>query len=151
MTNVQTEKQYFTTEEMAEDLITVLEDFTGYYCDLHSDTFNTDYYIIDGYEAEQALAQYGTFSAIEEIKEYEEFHFGKLLTEITAENTANRLYYVKAEEFMFDDLEFSAVLEEAAEDLETDEYDLWNSEATPEVNSYIIRKLLPFTEEGAEN
>lgn len=146
MTN--TEKQYFTTEEMAADLIAVLEDFTGYYCDLHNETFNTDYYIISSYEAEKALAQYGTFSAIEEIRIYEAEYLGEFNTEIQAEKIANMLYYIKAEEFMLNEFEFYAVLEEAVEDLEKDYLDLWNAEATTEVNQYIIRKLLPFTAEG---
>lgn len=144
-----TEKKYFTVEEMAADLISTLEGYTGYYSELHSETFNTDYYIIGTYEAEQALAQYGTFSAIEEIRDFEIANFGEFNTEIQAEKLANMLYYIKAEGFMINAFEFSCVLEEAAEDLELDG-DLWNTEATEQVNQYIINKLLPFAEGDAQ-
>ena len=146
MTN--TEKQYFTVAEIAADLISTLENgFSQDYSALFVETFDTDYYIIGTYEAEKALAQYGTFVAIEEVREYEYNNFGNFNIEIQAEKIANMLFYIKAETAIYNDFEFNCILDEAVEDLELEDDDLWNTAATPEVNSYIIRKLLPFTEE----
>ena len=55
-----------------------------YGCDLHNELFNTDYFIIGRYEAEQWLIKnVGIFSAIDTIKEYEEFNFGDVKTDLT--------------------------------------------------------------------
>ena len=43
MENTQT---YFTKNEALEDIKEILESYNGYYCDLHNEVFNTDYYII---------------------------------------------------------------------------------------------------------
>ena len=41
-----------------EEIIESLEDgYSGYYCDLHNEIFNTDYYIIGTYEAKKALEE----------------------------------------------------------------------------------------------
>lgn len=95
------EKQYFTVNEALEDILGVLEneDYDGQLCDLHHEVFNTDYYIIGTSEAKQALTQYGVFEALEEIQEYEDDHFGKVLTDLSSpERVANMLYYLKGHE-----------------------------------------------------
>lgn len=140
------QKQYFTEEEAVEAIITVLEDFSGYYADLHNETFNTDYYIIGTYEAEQALEQYGVFEALRKVTDYLRNEFGEiadsnLLTD--PEKLANLLFYIVGQDAMMN-AEFYAILEEAEKDLVKD--DLWNATATPEVNQYIINKLEAYME-----
>lgn len=97
MTN---EKTYFTVNEALEDILDILEKgYDGYLGDLHNEVFNTKYYITGIYEAKQALTQYGVFEAIEEIQEYEKFHFGEVFTEMgDPEKVANMLYYLKGYE-----------------------------------------------------
>ncbi len=70
--------------------------------DLHNSLFNEDYYIIGYYEAEQWLiANVGIFSAIEEIKEYEELNFGKVSTDLSSsESVVNMYVYIKGEELI---------------------------------------------------
>lgn len=134
-------KQYFTEEEAVESIIAVLEDYSGYYADLHNETFNTDYYIIGTFEAKQALEQYGVFDAIGKVADYLRDELGETADSnllANPENLANMLSYIVGQDAMMNS-EFYAILEEAEEDLEKD--DLWNSEATPEVNQYIINKL----------
>lgn len=141
------QKQYFTEEEEAvEAIIAVLEDYSGYYADLHNETFNTDYYIIGTAEAKQALEQYGVFEALCKVTDYLREELGEtadsnLLTD--PEQLANLLFYIVGQDAMMN-CEFYAILEEAEEDLEKD--DLWNSAATPEVNQYIINKLEAYKE-----
>ena len=72
MENTQT---YFSKKEALEDIKEILESYNGYYCDLHNEVFNTNYYIIGTYEAKKALEQYGVFNAIGKIKEYENDNF----------------------------------------------------------------------------
>ena len=50
------------------------------------------------------------------------------------------LYYIKGHEFLFDRLDFNDVLADVAEGLKLDK-DLWNEEATEEVNKAIIKCL----------
>lgn len=89
-----TEKIYFTQIEALETIKETLENgFDGYFEDLHNESFNTDYYIIGTYKAKQALNQYGTFEAMEEIKEYEENNFGEILTDLSdAEKVSNMFW-----------------------------------------------------------
>ena len=73
-----------------------------YGCDLHNELFNTDYFIIGRYEAEQWLIKnVGIFSAIDTIKEYEEFNFGNVQTDLTeSEKVVNMYVYIKGEEIL---------------------------------------------------
>ncbi len=59
-------------EEAIEAIIEALENgFDGYYCDLHNEVFNTDYYIIGTYKAKEALREYDVFEAIDLVQNYE--------------------------------------------------------------------------------
>lgn len=140
-------KQYFTEEEALQTVIDLLENgFDGYYCDLHNAAFNDDYYIVYTSEAVEALDQYGTFDAIQEIVDFEKLDFGEVITDLSNPcSVANMLWYLKGYEAL-GSAEFTCILEEAAEDLELD-YDLWNSEATEKVNAYIVNKLNQFIAE----
>ena len=73
-----------------------------YGCDLHHEIFNTDYFIIGYYQAEQWLIKHpGIFAAIEEIKEYEQDNFGEVTTDLSSsEKVVNMYAYIKGEEIL---------------------------------------------------
>lgn len=77
-------------------------DANCYGCDLHNEIYNADYFIIGRYDAEQWLiANYGIFAAIDRIKEYEEFNFGEINTDLgESEYVVNRLVYIIGEEVL---------------------------------------------------
>lgn len=114
--------------EAVEKLIEVLEaGYTGYYCDLHNEAFNTDYYIIGTYEAKQALVAFGVFEAIEKVMDYEKFNFGEVYTDISnPEKLVNMLFYIVGEEVISDLNELEAF------------NDNWNNSADEETNNIII-------------
>lgn len=94
-------EQKFTKLEALEDILETLKDYSGYIEDLHHEVFNTDYYIIGYYEAEEALknSDYGVFGAIDKIQDYEKSNFGEVNTDLSnAEAVANMLYYIIGEE-----------------------------------------------------
>lgn len=128
---------FLNEKELMKEIIETLENgFVGCYCDLHSEVFNygtnTD---------TEELEEYGIFNAIGEIQEYEEEHFGATLTDLgNASAVADTLYYIKGYEFLFDRLDFNDILADVAEELKLDK-DLWNEEATEEVNKTIIECL----------
>ena len=86
--------------EAIEKVIEVLENgFSGYYCDLHNECFNTDYYIIGTYQAKKVLEEFGTFNAIEKVQSYEKDAFGEVYTDLSnAEKLLNMLFYIIGEE-----------------------------------------------------
>lgn len=73
-------------------------------CDLHHELFNTDYFIIGYYQAEEWLkANPGIFAAIEEIREYEQSNFGEVNTDFSSsEKVVNMYAYIKGEEILND-------------------------------------------------
>lgn len=73
-----------------------------YGCDLHNELFNTDYFIIGYYQAEQWLiANVGIFAAIGEIVKYEKDNFGEVSTDIeSSEKVVNMYAYIKGEEIL---------------------------------------------------
>ena len=75
-----------------------------YACDLHNELFNTDYFIIGYYQAEQWLINHpGIFAAIEEIREYEQSNFGQVSTDFSSsEKVVNMYAYIKGEEILAD-------------------------------------------------
>ena len=75
---------------------------TCYGCDLHNEIFNSDYYIIGRYQAEQWLIKHiGVFNAIGEIKEYEESNFGEVNTDLSeSEKVVNMIVYIAGEEIL---------------------------------------------------
>ena len=128
MENTQT---YFTQKEALEDIKEVLESYNGYYCDLHNEVFNTNYYIVGTYEAEKALEQYGAFEAIRKIQEYEKDNFGEVLTDLSdPEKIANMFYYIIGNEAIQDLYEYSETF------LENE-----NSCATVENSDQIIKDI----------
>jgi len=125
-------KEKAMREEARADIIEALKNgFDGYYCDLHNEVFNTDYYIIGTYEAQQALEEFGVFKAIEKVKEYEEDRFGAVYTDFSnPEEFANMLYYIIGEE----------VLDEMMDGVKAF-HNNWDNIATDETNSEILEAL----------
>lgn len=119
--------KYFTASEALEQIVNTLEYFDSYYCDLHNEVFNTDYYFIYTDEAEKALENYGVFKAIHAIQDYEKFNFGEVYTDLSDPvKIANMLWYIVGDE----------VINEL---FNLDEFaDLWNEDATPENNKKLI-------------
>ena len=101
---------------------------TCYGCDLHSEIFNSDYYIIGRYEAEQWLVKHiGVFNAIGEIKEYEESNFGEVNTDLSeSEKVVNMIVYIAGEEILSNIESLS---------------DNWNNRLDEEVCKLIIEDL----------
>lgn len=94
-----------TTKTTTEILNYIIDDLNNGYtdtygCDLHTELFNTDYYIIGAYAAEQWLqANGGVFNAIETIKQYEQDQFGEVNTDFSdAEKVVNMYTYILGEE-----------------------------------------------------
>lgn len=86
--------------EAVETIIEALEDgYNGYYCDLHNEVFNTDYYIIGTYKAKEALREYDVFDAIELVQNYEKEQFGEVYTELSnPEKLINMVWYIIGDE-----------------------------------------------------
>lgn len=89
-----------------QDIIEHLEDYDGYYCDLHNEVFNTDYYIIGTHNAKEALREYDVFNAIELVQEYEKNQFGEIYTDLSdPEKLINMVYYIVGEEVINEAME----------------------------------------------
>ena len=86
--------------EAIDAIIECLKDgYCGYYCDLHNEVFNTDYYIIGTYEAKEALREYDVFEAIELVQNYEKEQFGEVYTDLSnPEKLINMVYYIIGDE-----------------------------------------------------
>ena len=85
-------KEYF--EDYLKDNSEYLEEIGE---DLHHECFNTDYYIIGTYKAEQWLSNQ-VFNVINIIKEYEEFNFGEVYTDLSdPEKVVNMYVYILGE------------------------------------------------------
>ena len=93
----------FSKQEMIEDILEYLENTGGVYgCDLHSEVFNTDYYIIGTAKAKEALESYGVFDALNKVQTYEAYNFGEVTTDLSnPEKLANMFYYIESEEYLY--------------------------------------------------
>ena len=70
-------------------------------CDLHNEIFNTDYFCVYTNECKKYLEEYGVFEAIEKVKEYEEFNFGEVTTDLSDPfRLLNMLVYILGEEYL---------------------------------------------------
>ena len=117
--------------EAIADIIETLESgYSGYYCDLHNEVFNTDYYIIGTWQAKEALNEYDVFDAIKTVREYEESNFGEVYTDVTnPEALVNMLYYIIGEEVIGEMCDIEAF------------DDNWNAYADEETNAAIVSEL----------
>ncbi len=119
-------------EEARETIIEALrEGYSGYYCDLHCELFNTSYYIIGTHEAKKALEEYDVWEAIEKVQTYERDNFGEVYTDLSnPEKLVNMLYYIIGEEVLFEMMEG---IEEWDEN--------WNNQADEETNAKILKAI----------
>ena len=115
-----------------EAIIEALRDgYEGYYCDLHNELFNMDYYIIGTHEAKEALTEYGVWDAIEKVQTYEKDNFGEVFTDLSdPEKLINMLYYIIGEEVLFEMMDGIEAWDEN-----------WNNKATDETNAEILKAL----------
>jgi GDP-D-mannose dehydratase len=119
-------------EEARGAIIEALESgYSGYYCDLHNEVFNTDYYIIGTYRAKEALNEYDVFEALNKVQTYEKDNFGEVYTDLSdPEKLINMLYYIIGEE----------VLSEMMDGITAWE-DNWNNQADKETNAEILKAV----------
>ena len=96
---------YQLKEDVKEYIIDQLESDVGLdqnINDLHHYLLNEDYFIIGYYEAEKWLKKDSIFNAIDKIKEYEQFNFGQVTTDLgSSESVANMLAYILGEEILY--------------------------------------------------
>ena len=118
-------------QEAIADIIEALENgFNGYYCDLHNEVFNTDYYIIGTYQAKETLREYDVFDAIELVQTYEKEQFGEIYTDLSdPEKLINMVYYIIGDEVIGEMYEIEAF------------EDNWNNTADDETNAVIIKAM----------
>ena len=118
-------------EQAIADIIETLENgFDGYYCDLHNEVFNTDYYIIGIYQAKEVLREYDVFEAIDKIQDYEKEQFGQIFTDLSdPEKVVNMLYYIIGDEVIGEMYDIDAF------------NDGWNDQADEETNEIIIKAM----------
>lgn len=118
-------------QEAIADIIEALENgFDDYYCDLHNEVFNTDYYIIGTYQAKEILREYDVFEAIDKIQDYEKEQFGEIFTDLSdPEKVVNMLYYIIGDEVIGEMYEIEAF------------NDGWNDQADEETNKAIIEAM----------
>ena len=116
-------------EDARAAIIEALENgYTGYYCDLHDEVFNSDYYIIGVYEAKEALREYDVWEAIEKVQTYETETFGEVYTDLSdPEKLVNMLYYIIGEEVLYEMMDGVEAWEKN-----------WNNLATDETNAAIL-------------
>lgn len=117
--------------EAIDAIIETLESgYSGYYCDLHNDVFNTDYYIIGTWLAKEALREYDVFDAIELVQTYEREQFGEIYTDLSdPEKLINMVYYIIGDEVIGKMCEIEAF------------NDNWNNIADDETNAIIVKAM----------
>lgn len=125
-------KEKFMREEARERIINCLKNnYTGYYCDLHHEVFNTSYYIVGTHKAREALFDYDVFKAIEKVQTYEKENFGELYTDLSdPEKLINMLFYIIGDEVLWEMLDNSETLREN-----------WGNQADEETNAKILEEL----------
>jgi len=125
-------KELEMREEARAAIIEALKDgYTGYYCDLHNEVFNTDYYIIGTYQAKEALKEHDIWEAIEKVQTYEKDNFGEVYTDLSdPEKLINMLYYIIGEEVLFEMMDGIEAWK-----------DNWNNLATDETNAAILKAI----------
>ena len=120
-------------EDAKAAIIEALTDgeYSGYYCDLDDELFNTDYYYTYPGEAIKAFNKISVFDAIGVIVEYEKDNFGEVNTDFTDPcAVANMLYYIVGEEVLCDLFDGCELWDK-----------VWNDEATEETNKALVQWL----------
>lgn len=106
--------------------------YDGYYCDLHNEVFNKDYYVTGTAEAKNILGEgENIFNAIGRIYTYERDTFGEVFTDLSDPvKIVNMLFYIIGEEIMYNNGEFSKILDKH-----------WDEYADEETNAELIKVL----------
>tara|TARA_R100000388_G_scaffold34479_2_gene26729 strand:- start:1586 stop:1933 length:348 start_codon:yes stop_codon:yes gene_type:complete len=105
-------KEYFN-EFLSENLDYLKENDKYWREELHNHAFNTDYYIIGTYHATEWLGDQA-FKVINIIKEYEQFNFGEVFTDLSEpEKVVNMYTYIVGEDIVADWLDANPISEEA--------------------------------------
>ena len=106
--------------------------YDGYYCDLHNEVFNKDYYVTGTAEAKNILGEgENIFNAIGRIYTYERDTFGEVFTDLSDPvKIVNMLFYIIGEEIMYNNGEFSKILDEH-----------WDEYADEKINMELIKAL----------
>ena len=106
--------------------------YDGYYCDLHNEVFNKDYYVTGTAEAKNILGEgENIFNAIGRIYTYEKDNFGEIYTDLSDPiKIVNVLYYIIGEEIMCNNDEFYKILTEH-----------WYEYANEETNIELVKAL----------
>ena len=125
------EKRESMKHEAVEAIIEALENgYSGYYCELHNEVFNTGYYIVGTFQAKEALREYDVFDAIELVQTYEKDNFGEVSTDLSnPEKLINMVYYIIGDEVIGEMYEIEAFS------------DNWNNVADDETNAIILEAL----------
>ena len=130
-------KEKAMREEAREAIIEALEnDYTGYYCDLHSEVFNYGYI---GTAQEEVLKEFGVFeAAIEKVQAYEKDNFGEIYTDLSdPEAVVNMLYYIIREEVLLEIMDGVEAWEEN-----------WDNLADEETNAKILQAIKEKIQQG---
>jgi GDP-D-mannose dehydratase len=127
-------KEKAMRRDARERIIECLKDgFDGYYCDLHHEVFNTNYYIIGTERAKEALKEYDVFKAIEKVQTYEKENFDEIYTDLSdPENLIHMLFYIIGEETLYDMFSESETLKKGFEE---------GTRADKETNAEILKEL----------
>lgn len=106
--------------------------YDGYYCDLHNEVFNKDYYVTGTAEAKNILGEgENIFNAIGRIYTYERDTFGEVFTDLSDPvKIVNMLFYIIGEEIMYNNNEFNKILTEH-----------WDEYADEETNIELVKTL----------
>jgi hypothetical protein len=115
--------------EIRNHVVENIKDYVGIpVCDIHHNLFNQDYWVIGYYNAEQEILKHGSvFDAIAKIKEYEDFNFGEIYTDVSSsEKVCNMLVYILGEECLNGC---------------KSAYDNWNDNLTDDIAEQIINEL----------
>jgi hypothetical protein len=93
-----------TIIQHAIDGLDSISENSTYGSDLHHELFNTDYFIIGYYRAEQWINEMGgAFRVIAEIQNYEITNFGECSTNLSSsESVANMYAYILGENLLHD-------------------------------------------------
>lgn len=122
---------YEMRKDAIENIIDVLDNgYSGYYCDLHNEVFNTDYYVSNNSEAKEMLGD-DVYYAIGRIYDYEKNNFGEVYTDLSEPmKIVNILYYIIGEDVMYECRLFNELL-----------MDNWDNLADEETNQKMIDAL----------
>ena len=125
-------KEKAMREQALEAIIEALENnYSGYYCDLHNEIFNSYYYIVGNYKAREALKEYDVFKAIKKVTEYEKDNFGQVYTDLSdPEELIYVLVYIISEEVLYEIMDGIREWEEN-----------WNNLADEKTNEKILKAI----------